>query len=208
MHLFLFRPQFFFIIFLSRLQSVNYSCFQNLSIYLSIYLSSSRYLYLSIYLSIYLSVLPYISISLFISPFLSLSLSLYIYIYINICLCLSLSLSPHTFTFIQTQIHINMYNASINLCSYLSIYLSIYLSMFTYLGSSVSSTEIDINTRLAKAWVAINRLTVLWKSDLTDKIKHSFFQAAVESILLYGCTTWTLTKRMEKKLDGNYTRML
>ena len=28
------------------------------------------------------------------------------------------------------------------------------------------------------------------------------------SILLYGCTTWTLTNRMEKKLDGNYTRML
>ena len=35
-----------------------------------------------------------------------------------------------------------------------------------------------------------------------------FFQAAVMSILLYGCTTWTLTKRLEKKLDGNYTRML
>ena len=28
------------------------------------------------------------------------------------------------------------------------------------------------------------------------------------SILLYGYTTWTLTKRLEKKLDGNYTRML
>ncbi len=28
------------------------------------------------------------------------------------------------------------------------------------------------------------------------------------SILLYGCTTWTLTKRLEKKIDGNYTRML
>ena len=38
--------------------------------------------------------------------------------------------------------------------------------------------------------------------------KRSFFQAAVTSILLYGCTTWTLTKRLEKKLDGNYTRML
>ena len=38
-------------------------------------------------------------------------------------------------------------------------------------------------------------------------MKCSFFQAVV-SILLYGCTTWTLTKRMEKKLDGNYTRML
>ena len=39
-------------------------------------------------------------------------------------------------------------------------------------------------------------------------MKRSFFQAAVTSILLYGCTTWTLTKRMEKKVDGNYTRML
>ena len=33
-------------------------------------------------------------------------------------------------------------------------------------------------------------------------------KTAVTSILLYGCTTWTLTKRLEKKLDGNYTRML
>ena len=39
-------------------------------------------------------------------------------------------------------------------------------------------------------------------------MKRSFFQAAVTSTLLYGCTTWTLTKRLEKKLDGNYTRML
>ena len=39
-------------------------------------------------------------------------------------------------------------------------------------------------------------------------MKRRFFQAAVVSILLYGCTTWTLTKRLEKKLDGNYTRML
>ena len=39
-------------------------------------------------------------------------------------------------------------------------------------------------------------------------MKRSFFQAAVASILLYGCTTWTLKKRLEKKLDGNYTRML
>ena len=39
-------------------------------------------------------------------------------------------------------------------------------------------------------------------------MKRRFFQAAVVSILLYGCTTWTLTKRLEKKLDGNHTRML
>ena len=39
-------------------------------------------------------------------------------------------------------------------------------------------------------------------------MKRSFFQTAVVSILLYGCTTWTQTKRLEKKLDGNYTRKL
>ena len=67
---------------------------------------------------------------------------------------------------------------------------------------------------------AIDKLSILWKSDLTQLSinyrsygnqtwpKCSFFQAAVGSILLYGCTTWTLTKRLEKKLDGNYTRML
>ena len=74
---------------------------------------------------------------------------------------------------------------------------------FTYLGSSVSSTETDINMRLTKARTAINRLSVIWKSNLTDKIKRSFFQPAVVSILLHGCTTWTLTKRVEKRLDGN-----
>ena len=79
---------------------------------------------------------------------------------------------------------------------------------FTYLGSSVTSTEKDIDTRLTKVWTAIDRLSIIWKSDLTDKMKRSFFQAAVVSILLYGCTTWTLTKQLKKKLDGNYTRML
>ena len=66
----------------------------------------------------------------------------------------------------------------------------------------------DIDTRLTDAWTAIDRLSIIWKSDLTDKMKRSFFQAAVISILLYGCTTCTLTKRLKKKLDGNYTRML
>ena len=32
------------------------------------------------------------------------------------------------------------------------------MDKFTYLGSNVASTEKDIDTRLAKAWIAINRL--------------------------------------------------
>ena len=46
---------------------------------------------------------------------------------------------------------------------------------FTCLGSSVSSTEKDINTRLAKAWTATYRLSDIRKSGLTERIKCSFF---------------------------------
>ena len=49
------------------------------------------------------------------------------------------------------------------------------VSNFTYLGSSVSSTEKDNYTRLAKARTVMYRLSVIWKSDPTDKIKCSFF---------------------------------
>ena len=56
---------------------------------------------------------------------------------------------------------------------------------FPFLGSRVSSTEKDIDTRLTKAWTGIDKLSIIWKSDLTDKMKRSFFQAVVVSILMY-----------------------
>ena len=34
------------------------------------------------------------------------------------------------------------------------------------------------------------------------------FSISVLHVWFVGCTTWTLTKQLEKKLDGNYTRML
>ena len=58
------------------------------------------------------------------------------------------------------------------------------------------------------SWLYSQIVSVIWKSDLTDKMKRSFFQAAIVSILLYGCTAWTLTKRLGKMLDSNYTKML
>ena len=39
-------------------------------------------------------------------------------------------------------------------------------------------------------------------------MKRNFFEAVVESVLLYGSTAWTLTKKQEARLDGCYTRML
>ena len=98
-----------------------------------------------------------------------------------------------------------------NQISYISTLNGSYLKLvnkFTYQGSSVSSTETDIDTLQAKTWTANDRPSVIWKSDLTDKMKRSFLQTPVMLILLYRCTTWTLTKRIEKKINGNYTRML
>ena len=74
---------------------------------------------------------------------------------------------------------------------------------FTNQGSSVSSTETNVNTWLEKAWIAIGPMEVR-----PDIKYNNFFQAAVILLQLYGCTKWTLTKHMEKKLDGNYTSML
>ena len=106
---------------------------------------------------------------------------------------------------VELKLKVTPGNYSNSLTHYSSLKL---VDKFTYLGISVSSTEIDINTRLAKAWTAIDSLSVIWKSDLTDKMKRVFSKQQSCRIQLYGCTTWTLTKRMEKKLDGNYTRML
>ena len=79
---------------------------------------------------------------------------------------------------------------------------------FKYLGSYISSTEKDLDIRLAKSWSALNAMNKIWKSNLKDKLKRNLFRATVESVLVYGSTTWTMTKAMEKRLDGNYTRML
>ena len=54
-------------------------------------------------------------------------------------------------------------------CGFLNL-----VDMFTYLVSSVSSTENDFNMQLAKAWTAIDRLSAIWKSGLTDEIERSF----------------------------------
>ena len=48
----------------------------------------------------------------------------------------------------------------------------------------------------------------VWCSNLPRHIKLSLFHATVESVLLYGCESWTLTHTLQKSLDGCYTRML
>ena len=62
--------------------------------------------------------------------------------------------------------------------------------------------------RKALAWKALNGMTEVWKSSMQRELKIRFFIATIESILIYGCETWTLTETQEKSLNGTYTRML
>ena len=41
-----------------------------------------------------------------------------------------------------------------------------------------------------------------------DLFKYLYVHHAAFHVYVKKCTIWTLTKRLEKKLDGNYTRML
>ena len=79
---------------------------------------------------------------------------------------------------------------------------------FKYLGSMVNETNKDIAARKASAWRALNDMNKIWKSSMSPDLKKRFFIATVESILLYGCESWTLTETTEKSLSGTYTRML
>ena len=79
---------------------------------------------------------------------------------------------------------------------------------FTYLGISIQSLGSDVNIHLAKAWTTIGTLSIISKFNLSDKIKTDFFYDVIVSLLLYGCTIWTLTKRIEKNVNVTYTKML
>ena len=135
---------------------------------------------------------------------------------------------------VQVELELSNYNITVPLgpplnqikeCILFSLYIYIYMSFsvdetllarkvnlstsFREVTSSVEKKDID--TRLTKAWTAIDKLSIIWKSELTDKMKRSFFQAAVVSILQYGCSTWTLTKarrQLHKNVASNIEQVL
>ena len=66
----------------------------------------------------------------------------------------------------------------------------------------------DFNTRKGMAWSACNDMHKIWSFRLTNDFKIKIFRATVEPILLYGSETWTLSRKLERRLDGTYTRLL
>ena len=63
-------------------------------------------------------------------------------------------------------------------------------------------------SKCVKHW-DLRRIRRIRESHLAEKkMKIRFFIATIESIFLYGCESWALSKAQEKSLDGTYTRML
>ena len=59
-----------------------------------------------------------------------------------------------------------------------------------------------------KIYICISNNLYLILNPYCIAIKRDYFQAVAVSLLLYGFTSWTLTKCIEKKLVGNYPKML
>ena len=79
---------------------------------------------------------------------------------------------------------------------------------YKYLGAYISSSEKDFATRNGMAWSACNYMHKIWSSRLSNNLKVKIFRATIEPILLYDSETWTLSRKLEKRLDGTYTRLL
>ena len=75
---------------------------------------------------------------------------------------------------------------------------------FKYIGSSVSSTGSDVNIRWEKVCTIIDGLSIIWKFNLSDRIKQEFFQVVAVSVLLYHLDT---SEALGEKLDGETTQL-
>ena len=83
---------------------------------------------------------------------------------------------------------------------------------FKYLGTIFTADakqQHDIKTRIAKAYSRCGDLrNVLDAKELPIKLKIRLYQAAVCSILTYGCETWRLTPPVMRQINGANSKML
>jgi exonuclease III len=85
------------------------------------------------------------------------------------------------------------------------------VNTFKYLGRPIASNDDDWPalyrniTRARRKWGMIRR--VLTREGASPMISGMFYKAIVQSVLLYGCETWTITPAMLKTLRGFHHRV-
>ena len=77
---------------------------------------------------------------------------------------------------------------------------------FKYIGSTLKydgSSENELSIRLVKSTSAMVRLDTIWRSkNIRFTIKFNLYKSLILSILLYGCETWTLKEKEDKKIKS------
>ena len=116
-------------------------------------------------------------------------------------------ISRHTFTHTHRKNKVCL-RVTLDYGRQLIIYIYIHILLVRCDFHMTDSLSIEVHAFASRMLVSVSVDETLLPRSVTDKMKRSFFLAAVVSIPLYGCITWTLTKRIEKKLDGNYRWML
>ena len=85
-----------------------------------------------------------------------------------------------------------------------SVHLDV-VNQFTYLGSCLSkdgSIDSEIIARISKARIAFANLLHLWRrNDASLPVKGHVYNAAVRSVLLYGCETCPLRQQDVHRLE-------
>jgi len=79
---------------------------------------------------------------------------------------------------------------------------------FKYLGSWIKNSAKEISCRIGTAFTAAKQFKLIWRSQLSRKLKRLFFMSTIQSILFYACESWSLTKTLKNRINGAYTRLL
>lgn len=80
------------------------------------------------------------------------------------------------------------------------------VQQIAYLGTTINEnwdTTQEIRCRIARAKAAFNKMNKIFKShDLTIETKVKLLKCYIFSILLYGVESWTLNKKLIKKIEA------
>ena len=85
---------------------------------------------------------------------------------------------------------------------------------FKYLGAIIddkgsNTTKAEILARTGQTIAALSRLNVIWyDKTLKLKLKIRLLQSLVNSMFLYACETWTVTKELQSKITTLEMRCL